>query len=379
MDWLSTQFETIKSYRPPHDQRKLSYIDYTERFHPLAFLIYQAERQVEFCLKNDSPPRYLEIVKATRLGECLFVLKEQKAKGLSQKMNDLISSNPEQVDKSIYEVEVAAAYARKRDVVEFIETQSDLSLKTPDLMINNTVEIECKKKERLTKRDKRNIEHWKLIMRKASNIMDKLGSNCAVVIKTKRDPSRQNVDFVLEQLHRLIKGEKSGKFTFADNGIGITLVKLAKPNQEIPCNAIEWGTSEYLDYEVWLMERKKGTNLIRNPRFFGFKSVILSDRVKSVLESIKHANEQLSGERPSLVYVDVNIVERNMMNKELAAIGDLTRHLLINISRISAVVLTAEFYVQEPSGYHCLHRARVIENQKPKYSLPQNFEIVGRA
>ncbi|RLG34219.1 hypothetical protein DRN80_03695, partial [Methanosarcinales archaeon] len=41
--WLSKELEKIYSYKPPKKLRKLSFIDYTERFHPLAFLIYQTD------------------------------------------------------------------------------------------------------------------------------------------------------------------------------------------------------------------------------------------------------------------------------------------------------------------------------------------------
>jgi len=50
--WLFKELEKINSYKPPKKLRKLSFIDYTEKFHPLAFLIYQADKQLKTCLEK---------------------------------------------------------------------------------------------------------------------------------------------------------------------------------------------------------------------------------------------------------------------------------------------------------------------------------------
>ena len=50
--WLSKELEKINFYKPPKKLRKLSFIDYTERFHPLAFLIYQTDKQLKTCVEK---------------------------------------------------------------------------------------------------------------------------------------------------------------------------------------------------------------------------------------------------------------------------------------------------------------------------------------
>jgi len=111
--WLSKELQKINSYKPPKKKRKLSFIDYTEKFHPLAFLIYQADKQLKSCAEKKFFEVSEEILRLSYLGGNLFILKEQNTKGLDDKTQDLTSSGKKLFDKTTYEIEVAAAYARK--------------------------------------------------------------------------------------------------------------------------------------------------------------------------------------------------------------------------------------------------------------------------
>lgn len=382
--WLSKELEKISSYKPPTKLRKLSFIDYAEKFHPLAFLIYQADKQLKSCMEEKFFEVSEEILRLSYLGENLSVLKEQNVKGLDSKIQDLTSPDKKLFDKTTYEIEIAAAYARKGYSVEFVETKSKEARKTIDLLINKEVEVECKKKDRQTDRDIRNTEYWKLIMRKASGMMEHFGLNYAVFIKTQRDPEKEDAEFILQQLQELIKKRRQGRFAFQDSSIGITLQILSAKDQEIESKGIDFGTSEELDYVVPVMEFKKdgeGKVFIRNPRFFGFKSAVLPERITSVIKSIKDAKQQLSGNRPGLIYVNLNMIDRKMIDKDFERLDSLIKDLLKNNSNISGVVITTEFFVKNTQGCVYSHRARVIRNEQrneqAKHSLPSDFEIVG--
>lgn len=380
--WLSKEFEKINSYKPPKKLRKLSFIDYTEKFHPLAFLTYQADKQLKSCAEKKFFEVSEEILRLSYLGENLFILKEQNTKGVDSKIQDLTSPDKKLFDKTTYEIEVAAAYARKGYSVKFVETKSKEGRKTPDLLINNEVEIECKKKDRTTDRDIRNIENWKLIMQKTSGMMEHFGLNYAVFVKTQRDPEKEDVKFILQQLQEIIKEKKQGRFAFRDRGIGITLQILSMNDQEIESEGIEFGTSEELDYAVPAMEFKRdgeGKAFIRNPRIFCFKSGKLPERISSVIESIKDAKQQLSGNRSGLIYVNLNTIDRKMIDKDFERLDVLIKDLLKNNSTISGVIVSTEFFVKDVQGYVYLHKARVIGNEQARYPLPLRFEIVGES
>lgn len=382
--WLSEELEKISSYKPPKKLRKLSFIDYTEKFHPLAFLIYQADKQLKSCVEKKFFEVSEEILRLSLLGENLFVLKNQNTKGLDKKIRDLTSPDKVLFDKTTYEIEVAAAYTKKGYPIEFVETKSEEGIKTPDILIDfkEGVEVECKKKDRKSGRDIRNTEYWKLIMRKASGMMEHFGLNYAIFIKTQKDPKEQDIKFILNQLQELIKGGKEGRFAFPDRGIGITLRMLSEKDQQIESSGVEFGTSEELDYVAPTMEVRKqedGKVFIRNPRIFGFKSAIFPERITSVIESIKEAKQQLSGNRPGLIYVNLNMIDRKMIDKDFERLDSLIKDLLKINSTISGVIITTEFFVKDALGYIYSHRARVIRNEQAKHPLPSDFEIVGES
>jgi len=377
--WLIKEFEKINSYKPSKKLRKLTFIDYTEKFHPLAFLIYQAEKQLKSCIEKKFFEVSEEILRLSYLGDNLFVLKNQNTKGLDKKILGLISSD---FDKTIYEIEIAASYTREGYPVEFVETRSREGIKTPDIFIGfeNGIEVECKKKDSKIDRDIRNVEYWKLIVRKVSGMMEHFGINYAVLIKTQKDPKKQNIDFILRQLQKNIKERNEGRFAFQDGGIGITLKILSEKNQQIKSNGIQFDTSEELDYVVSAMEMRKeenGTVFVRNPRIFGFKSAILPERITSVIESIRNAKQQLSGDRPGLIYVNLNMIDRKMVDKDFERLDHLIKEQLKNNSTISGVAVTTEYFVKYSKGYIYSHKARVIRNEQAKHSLPPDFEIIG--
>jgi hypothetical protein len=380
--WLPKELEKISSYKPPQKLRKLSFIDYAEKFHPLAFLIYHTDKQLKSCAEEEIFEVSAEILKVSHLGENLFILKELNTKGLDNKILELVSRDKKLFDKTTYEIEVAGGYARRGYSVEFVETKSKEGRKTPDLLISDEVEVECKKKDRTTDRDIRNTENWKLIMRKASGMMEHLGLNYAVFIKTQRAPEKEDVEFILQQLQEIIKKRRQGRFAFRDRGVGITLQILSTKDQEIESEGFEFGTSEELDYAVQAIESKrdgKGKTFIRNPRIFGFKSGKLPERIKSVVESIKDATKQLSGERPGLIYVNLNTIDRKMIDKDFERLDSLIKDLLKNNSTISGVIITTEFFEKDVPKYTYSHRARAIRNEQAKHPLPSDFEIVGES
>jgi len=370
-DWLSKELERISSYAPPEDRTKLSFIDYSQQFHPLAFLIHQVDRQLQSSGDENVTE---EILRLSHIGDSLSVLLDKNTERLSDKIRDLTSA-PELFEKTIYEMQVASAYARADHKVAFLEERPVEEIQTPDLLIDGRLEAECKRKDRLTDRDKKNNEHWKLMMRRASSMMGYLRCNYAIIVKAQRDPVSEDVEFTLRELEHLMKNLQQGRFPFPEKGIGISLRTLSKIDVPINCNSIEFGSSEDLDFFTIAMEKKAGDLLIRNPRIFGFKSALMPDRIKSVIESIKKARKQLSGDRPGLIYVDLNTMDSQMMELDFRRLDTMIKDQLRNNSTISGVVITSEVFRRDRQGLVYTHKAKVIRNHEAKHPVP--LKIVG--
>ena len=97
------------------------------------------------------------MVRLTNLGENLSILHKNNVMGLDGKIRSLIASR-ELYEKTVYELQVAAAYAKANHQVAFLEEKPVEQIQTPDMIIDEQVEVECKKKDRLSERDRRNEE-----------------------------------------------------------------------------------------------------------------------------------------------------------------------------------------------------------------------------
>jgi len=382
-DWLIQNLKEIEDYKPPKQLSRLSFIDYHEKYHPLAYLIYQADKQLKSCAEKKYFEPTEQIVKLAYLGDNLLVLRRKNVKGLDRKIQDLTSLDKALFDKTTYEIEVASAYARQEYPIEFVETKSKEEIKTPDLFVNfqNGVEIECKKKDRQNDRDIRNKENWKLIIRKSSGMMKHYKVNYGIVIKTEQDPTKKDTEFILMQLDTLIQNRKEGFYRFQEKGIGITLQILSNRDEEIETGGFQVRTNEELDYETLDMDKKdeKGKVFIRNPKFFGFKSAMIPERINSVIESIKDARKQLSSKCSALIYVHLNGIDRKITEVDFKRLNSLLTDLLKRNSSITGIVISSEFFSKDELGFTYSHKARYLKNADAKHPLPKKFKVVGES
>ena len=383
-DWLIQNLKEIEDYKPPKQPRRLSFIDYPEKYHPLAYLMYQVDRQLKSCAEKKHFKPTEQIVKLARLGDNLLVLQRKNVKGLNRKIQDLTSLDKALLDKTTYEIEVASAYTRQEYPIEFVETKPREEIKTPDLFVNfqNGVEIECKKKDRRSNRDIRNNENWRLIIRKSSGMMEHYKVNYGIAIKTEQDPTKEDIKFILMQLDTLIQNRKEGFYGFQEKGIGITLQIISNRDEEIETGGFQVGTNEESDYATQAMEVKKdekGKVFIRNPRFFGFKSAVIPERINSVIDSIKDARRQLSSKCPALVYVHLNGIDRKITKIDFKRLDSLVTDLLKQNSSITGVVISSEFFSKDELGFTYSHKAKYIKNADAKHPLPKEFKVVGES
>jgi hypothetical protein len=379
-EWLLEQLQTIDSYKPKHPS-KLSFIGYAEtHFHPLALLIYQVNWQLRNAVENKFFEVTEDILRLTFLSENIYFLSLNNTTNLDKKVKELMSSDKQMYDKTYYEIQVAAKYSNLGYQIEFVETQSDAGLKTPDLLVSESVEVECKKKNVHSKRDSKNINMWLEIMRNASTLMDKFKYNYIVCTKTLKDPQPSDVQFIIRRLKDLIKDKSEGSFSYQEKGISIHLTFASLANQEFLANQFQVNLGEELDYAAPAMEvmaTDKRTIKIRNPRFFAFKSEIIPDRIQSVIESIKDATLQLTGTKPGLIYVNLNQLDNKFVQTDFDRLERLVRDRLRQNSTITAVILTSEGFQKEETGIKYFHKARVIKNDNSKFTLPTNFTIIG--
>lgn len=373
-EWLTEELQKIATYKPSSNLKGFSYDSIEHLFHPFAYLIYTAQKQLK---ENNKATE--EIIKLSSLGEALYSLRETNTPGLDTQMEKLTSKDKKGYEKTNHEIQVASFYARKGYCVEFIQTKSCEGQRTPDLFIRKEIEIECKKVDTLSRRDEKNINCWRDIVKRSSSLLSKYKKNCSFVFKTKQDPDNETVKFITKELEKLLQKEKEGEYTFPKEGVSINLKYLMEFDKEYEGNTIayEHPRDYYLEIDQETKIAPDGKTYMRNRREFRFKCEIPPDRVTRVTKAINTATGQLSGERPGLIYINMNHTQENISEKDLENLEWSILDRLRQNSKITAVILMTENFIrnQDTITYARIHK--IIYNEHPKHKLPADFKVIG--
>lgn len=314
--------EKIYSLLRKSDPTRKSKLVVLERTNPLLLKVFLADKQIRES-RGTTLPMTNEIIQLANLGDNLTILFENSVNGLTEKISDLFTAK---FEKTMYEITIAASFIKNGFNLEFIPETTE---KTPDILIhlNEGIEVECKKKDDLTPRDRQNDSYWKRFAKSAFSQMDRERKNLIIVLETDDNPKNSDLPIIIEKSGEIIKEITKQKIVYGGNGFKITF-KQTEPYGEIISSSI-FKTGEYyrscgiydevkeLDWEyngTDFMALDNGTVQQKNHRLIGCKSKIMPDRITSIQQSIEKATRQLSGNKPGLIFIDHNILERDSRN-----------------------------------------------------------------
>lgn len=404
-EWLQSELQIIHDYyKTNKNTRVLGNPE--DIFNPLAYLIYQSENALDKKRLDPSLGISQDIMRITTLGTYFEILQNSKVIGFKEKVLELINANKESFEKIIFEINIAAAFLKSNHKVNFIETKSVEHKKTPDLLVDNKIEVECKKKDRLTPRDIKNHDSWNHLQRKLISLMNSIGKFYFIYIYFENDPSSKTIKNVLKKIRKIISSDKQGEFVDEElkifmyptsiKGENFTLpIKIENKNQlsdrltpEIFDNLLK---SKIPNHEILDYKKQKPdfdtinfrTSLFQNGDVvigemmkFLFKTKQAPDRLTSVIKSIKDAKSQLSGDRCSIICVNLTNISHKLAEPDYVRLGDMVNQTLQNNSTISAVAITSEFFTKDVNGMRFQHKSSVIRNKDAKFPLPEDFKIL---
>jgi hypothetical protein len=294
-DKLSNEFHIIETRE--EQIRKLSSrvprFGYDREFHPLFYLLWKIEKHLK-----DSVTATDEFSRASSLVEDLLTLKNSNTEGLQGKINDLMSSKHELFDKTSYEIHIAAMHVKRGHSVRFLPTDSKSGERTADLLIENQIEVECKKKDHSSKQYVKSIEYWNQMGKKLFGIMDYFGCNYSITVSSEKYPTADDVKLVTTFARSLIKNSREGTFSHPKRGIEITLQKLSPSNYEVQTNMVKHRMFEPVDYFSFFLEPTfsgQGNVTIQNTRFFAFRTKEDPDKIRGILGSIRRSIRSNNG------------------------------------------------------------------------------------
>lgn len=374
-DKLSNEFHIIETRE--EQIRKLSSrvprFGYDREFHPLFYLLWKIEKHLK-----DSVTATDEFSRASSLGEDLLTLKNSNTEGLQGKINDLMSSKHELFDKTSYEIHIAAMHVKRGHSVRFLPTDSKSGERTADLLIENQIEVECKKKDHSSKQYVKSIEYWNSMGKKLFGIMDYFGCNYSITVSSEKYPTADDVKLVTTFARSLIKNSREGTFSHPKRGIEITLQKLSPLNYEVQTNMVKHRMFEPVDYFSFFLEPTfsgQGNVTIQNTRFFAFRTKEHPDKIRGILGSIRRAIGQLSGMVPNVIYVDLSVVVNTITERDFGLLFQSINDILRNNSRVTMIILTAEFAGSEKDGWYRYDKLWPCKNENPKHRLPDYYNL----
>ena len=403
--WLKQEFEKVeKYYKTKKNTRVLG--DIKNYANPLALLIYQAEKNISERRTNSNILISNETVDITRLGTYIDLLKSNNVTGFKEKFNELKLSDNKNFEKIINELNFAGGFAKSNHTVEFIKTQPTENQRTPDLLIDGNIEVECKKKDKLTKRDIQNNDLWNRLQSKSIELMNNFKRFYLIYAYFEKDPTSQIIKKILKELRKAIQSGKDIESKV--DGINIIANKICENNEVFPIgiqvqnkselksildpNLIDKAISqriskpEIINYEKIRPDydhtpstfniMQNGSVVAKGTMKFLFKAKEAPDRLKSIISSIKNAKGQLSGKKIGIICVNITHISEKFMDKDRELLGLMLRNVLQNNSKISAVAITSEFYTRDKNGIRYQHQASIIRNENANHPLPENFVIL---
>lgn len=413
-EWLEEGIKKLNLRKPPKKLTKYSFLRQKEP-HPLIWLWKKAIESYQRCIKDQMLQVSEELLQISVLGRDLAQLKDVsiidkngnvlKGKTLKNRFKEKFTDedNPERFEKAVYEIQIAAGYRRLGYEVFFVEESEKEGEKTYDLQVkigDEVVYVECKKKDRLSERDRKINVIWNnLIVEILGHLKKK---NYGILIKSQKDPVQNDEKEIMRKIKEMINSKnllnvsKQGKYE-------IVVFEIVPSVVFTPTYG--WAQIEHVDffYSVYILPEiyriikeeiyldyftvsadnlDKPPNILWiNPKFVGFSLSKPPDRIEGVIDRLEEANKQLPITGPGLIYIQIfphpRMMEQDFKRLEERIKGKMK---IMKEGRINAVILTATFLEKLQNGLGGLaykHKSRVIPNPNPKSPLPTDFTILG--
>jgi hypothetical protein len=294
--------------------------------------------------------------------------------GLTEKLKELSSVNKELFDKTFFELLICHYFKSFNCDVKFLETQSDIELKTPDLLIDSKLEVECKKKDKITERDKDYLVFWEKLYSALNTKMDSINTYYAVRIKFNKDLNINEQEHIIKTLSNILDNKQNIKGKNDKLGIEFDF-ELKINSKPIISNGLSWSEEFSDDCDFFNVEfkfmKKENCSIISKLYAHSYKLNNKTDRLKSLINTINKAKKQFSKEKSSLIFINLNQVNEKIdfpFKKNLEK--EITK-ILANNSSISGIVLiNDDILVQD--GQYALN-INYFLNNNPKNKLSSEY------
>ncbi|MDP1537712.1 MAG: hypothetical protein Q8L95_11065 [Burkholderiales bacterium] len=341
--------------------------------HPLGYLFHQVLPGLD--------PRSSDLGNTIRLaGIASDVVKTVRSgvEGVQDRVERLKSSDHTEVRSTFYEFGVSAMLVERNHEVRFFEEMSVAGRRTPDLLVDGAVEIECKQKGK-TQQEMADWELWELFYRKVNRWLTARHRSYSVELFTDERPTRSDVDWAQQQARQIVQNAAGRPVEVSRPGVYLVVGPIAISNHE---GGVVAAPSEPLYPRVFekveMMALARGNELDVSRAV----SVIVrcgtrqrNARETSISDKLGSARGQFSGERPAVVYFDLQLPLQSPSELDMQPASEAIQDWLRQHKSIAAVVLTTDVFGNEDGHIISARRRLIHRSGNVRLNLGKSFAL----
>lgn len=374
--------ERIKNNFDINDPKKYRQREDTAKYHPLALEYYEVQQQLEPYFRKQPCNLTIGIQSLCTKGELLHNLSTAKVPGFHDKIEKLVSKDLRQQDKVFYEMMVAGQYLAQGHMVKFIETSIK---KSPDILIDENVEIECKSKDAIHPYYRKYQDVFDTVTRIVPEWMHNERVNYLIYIVFYKEISVSSIKLIKDKLHEIICEKKEGIFKIDYDKISIKAkillpydLKTDKPmtaeNYPEIMNAIpNISETDFMQSLSNLYLTNEGKIIKWNYRYLAMK--IPKHPTRSIISNAKTAANQVNRLLPGVIYIDISYLNQKMKIDDLNKLGEQLDSFLRHNPAVNAVVITDTYKTGREGAVEIKNGLWVVRNTLPTHKLPETFRI----
>lgn len=319
-DWLAAH-----SARPHRDQ------------HVIAFWLEQYRNTPPESLSRSQP-----LLQIGELTSSIQILRNAGTQNLESRVDDLRLDDRDRVASAIHEIRVAAKYVHSGRRVLFIP---EAGVQTPDLLVDDCLEVECKHRSSVSGQDKARFELYGILRRKLRAVFPEHLPHSALLLEAMFhvEPHRDLIDRIVAAGRSGLRRPEPSTFSETADGLFTAHFEVLPAGSGPTELVLPRGRTEFDQRSTEAVALDENGTL---GRFININvgCQVRQDRVKGLIRSIRSAASQFSGRYPAIVSVDISAIAARGEGETLAYLHDdilaaLKRHR--TISRVE--LLTTQF------------------------------------
>jgi hypothetical protein len=248
--------------------------------------------------------------------------------------------------------------------------------RTPDILVDRAVEVECKYKVRSTDADRARDNLYKLLNQKLERLLKPPRKDREIHVEATfhNEPTRAQID----ELASMAKSALQPKGPWMMKDTSGPLAYLVRASHLRPSangydilNTIP--TSLRTNYDMVSVSGRMRDGCLSSKALLAVKCNVEQDRVKSLSGKLKNASGQFSKSKPAIIHVDVSDAVELINQTNVARTSEIINDFLRQHTSVSAVVVEANV-MDRSSGSLVLSRGHYFFlNLKARHPLPTSL------